>query len=89
MTDVLLVRYQYFVAFCFSFRSQPFTYSECAHLEWRRLVVHYRVSGVQVHDARIVAAMQTHGITHLLTFNGDDFRRFSEITVVHPSEITL
>lgn len=61
---------------------------EAVHLEWRRLVVHYRVSGVQVHDTRIVAAMLAGGITHLLTFNADDFRRFSEITAVHPSEIT-
>lgn len=61
---------------------------KAVHLEWRRLVVHYRVSGVQVHDTRIVAAMLTSGITHLLTFNGNDFRRFSEISIVHPSEIT-
>lgn len=60
---------------------------EAVHREWRRLVVLYGVSGVQVHDTRIVAAMRIHGITHLITFNGDDFKRFSEITVVHPSEI--
>ena len=63
--------------------------SEAVHREWRRLVVFYGVSGVQVHDTRIVAAMRIHGITYLLTFNGDDFKRFSEITVVHPSEIKL
>ena len=61
--------------------------SEAVHHQWRRLVVFYGVSGVQVHDTRIVAAMQIHKITHLLTFNGNDFKRFSEITVVHPSEI--
>ena len=38
---------------------------------------------------RIVAAMRIHGITDLLTFNGDDFKRFSEINVIHPSEIKL
>jgi predicted nucleic acid-binding protein len=43
--------------------------------EWRRLVVAHGVSGRQVHDARIAAAMRVHGVTHLLTFNGDDFKR--------------
>jgi predicted nucleic acid-binding protein len=62
--------------------------SEAVHLEWRRLVVAYQVSGVQVHDTRIVAAMRIHEVSHLLTFNGDDFRRFLEITAVNPSEIT-
>lgn len=44
--------------------------------EWRRLVVEAAVSGVQVHDARLAAAMRVHGITHLLAFNVRDFRRF-------------
>jgi predicted nucleic acid-binding protein len=61
---------------------------EAVHLEWRRLVVHYGVSGVQVHDTRLVAAMLVHGVSHILTFNTDDFRRFSEIIAVHPSFIT-
>ena len=55
--------------------------------EWRKLVVTYRVLGVQVHDARLVAAMQVHGISHILTFNVQDFRRYTEIAVVHPGEI--
>ena len=38
------------------------------HTEWRRLVVAHAVQGVQVHDARLVAAMNVHGITHILTF---------------------
>src|SRR5438270_8079164 len=38
---------------------------EQVHTEWRRLVVVHSVMGVQVHDARIVAAMLVHGITHL------------------------
>ncbi len=44
--------------------------------------------GKQVHDARLVAAMITHHITHLLTFNIDDFKRFSAIVVVHPRSVT-
>jgi predicted nucleic acid-binding protein len=45
-----------------------------------------RVSGVQVHDARLVAAMKTHGVTHILTFNVVDFQRYAdeEIIAVDP-----
>src|SRR5450755_2536622 len=32
------------------------------HQEWRRLIVAYDVAGVQVHDARLVAAMRVHGV---------------------------
>jgi predicted nucleic acid-binding protein len=55
--------------------------------EWRRLVVAHSVSGVQVHDARIVAAMNVYGISNLLTFNGPDFARYPGIHVVHPNDI--
>ena len=44
--------------------------------------------GKQAHDARLVAAMIAHRLTHLLTFNTDDFKRFSEITVVAPRSIS-
>jgi len=52
--------------------------------EWRRLVLTHSVSGAQVHDARLVAAMHVHGVTHLLTLNDRDFTRYPGITVVHP-----
>ena len=55
--------------------------------EWRRLVVSHAVSGLETHDARIVAAMLTHGIAQILTFNEEDFRRYKEITVVRPQSI--
>jgi predicted nucleic acid-binding protein len=54
---------------------------------WERLVVQYRVSGKQAHDARIVAAMKVHGVTQLLTFNTDDFKRYADITAVHPTGV--
>jgi len=56
--------------------------------EWERLVAQHKVIGRQVHDARLVAAMKVHSVTHLLTFNTDDFKRFSEISVVNPQNIT-
>ncbi len=52
------------------------------HQEWRRLVLSFGVSGVQVHDARIVAAMLVHQVTHILTFNTSDFARYSSIGIV-------
>jgi len=55
--------------------------------EWERLVVFHRVIGKQAHDARLVAAMLVHRVTHLLTFNDSDFKRFTEITVVNPQNI--
>jgi len=55
--------------------------------EWRRLVVKHSVLGKQVHDTRIVAAMNVHKITHLLTFNIDDFKRFAGITLINPTTI--
>ena len=55
--------------------------------EWRRLVTTHGVVGVGVHDARLAAAMLAHGVSHLLTFNGDDFRRYPGITVIHPQSV--
>ena len=57
------------------------------HKEWRRLLVDYRVSGVQVHDARLVAAMHIHGVKRILTFNTKDFARYDEIEAVHPLQM--
>jgi predicted nucleic acid-binding protein len=61
--------------------------SEATYREWRDLVVRYGVSGVQVHDARLVAAMHVHGVRHILTLNADDFRRYEGIVVLHPENI--
>jgi len=57
--------------------------------EWRRLVVTFKVAGVQVHDARLVAAMQVHGVTHILTFNISDFARYARLGVVAVDPATV
>lgn len=62
--------------------------TEAIYQEWERLVVAYGIKGVNVHDARLVAAMLVHGLTHILTFNINDFARYSEITAVNPISIT-
>src|SRR5689334_22192166 len=56
---------------------------------WRVLVVRHQVKGVQVHDARLAAAMQVHGISHILTLNQPDFVRYSKLSVVHPRDIAV
>lgn len=57
------------------------------HDEWRRLLVAYGVSGVQVHDARLVAAMHVHGVKRVLTFNSKDFTRYTDIEAIHPRDV--
>ena len=59
--------------------------NEAVYREWRRIVVQYGVSGVQVHDARLAAAMYVHHVDHLLTLNVADFSRFTGLTAVHPN----
>lgn len=59
---------------------------DAIYREWRRLVLTHSVSGTQVHDARLVAAMHVHGVTHLLTLNDRDFTRYSGIKIVHPQD---
>lgn len=56
--------------------------------EWQRLVTAHAVMGKNGHDARLVAAMLVHGVTHLLTFNTADFTRFPGITVLDPASFS-
>jgi predicted nucleic acid-binding protein len=43
------------------------------------LLATYPTAGKQVHDANIVATMLANGVTHLLTNNAADFRRFGTL----------
>jgi len=61
--------------------------SLAAFQEWKRLLIAHSVSGVQVHDTRLVAAMNVEGITQILTFNGRDFKRFLGIKVIDPKSV--
>jgi predicted nucleic acid-binding protein len=75
-------RVQFFERFGRILFDTPQTYSE-----WRRLVRLHQVSGVAVHDARIVAQMLVWGISRVLTLNSKDFRRYTEISAVSPAEL--
>ena len=57
--------------------------------QWRQLVVAFGVSGVQVHDACLVAAMRVHSVTHILTFNVIDFVRYAALGIVAVDPLTL
>jgi len=52
---------------------------------WEELVIKHQVRGKQSHDARLVAAMKVYNLTHLLTFNTTDFKRYDGIIVVDPA----
>jgi predicted nucleic acid-binding protein len=54
---------------------------------WRQLVNQYAVLGKAAHDARLVAFMEAHGLTHLLTLNTADFARYTSITALHPNDV--
>jgi len=54
---------------------------------WEQLVVSTPIVGKNAHDARLVAAMTVHGLSHLLTFNAKDFLSYSCVTVMTPDEI--
>jgi len=61
--------------------------TEEVYRNWRGLIVKHSVSGVKVHDAKIVAAMKAHNIQNLLTFNAKDFERCTNIKAVELKNI--
>lgn len=62
--------------------------NELVYHEWRRLLILHSVRGVQVHDAHLAAVLEVHGVRHLLTLNGSDFKRFAHLIPVHPKEVS-
>jgi predicted nucleic acid-binding protein len=54
---------------------------------WESLVIKHQVSGKPAHDARLVAAMQVHGLTAILTFDKTGFSRYPGIEVLHPADV--
>lgn len=54
---------------------------------WLDLVTAHSVAGKLAHDARLVAAMNRHGLTHLMTFNSTDFTRFQPVVALTPGTL--
>ncbi len=55
--------------------------------EWENLVLSNNIIGKSVHDARLVAQMNVHGIANILTFNVRDFTRYGNINPVTPEGV--
>jgi predicted nucleic acid-binding protein len=63
--------------------------SPAIYPEWKRLAATHRVLGKNAHDARLVAAMTVHGITHILTFDPGHFSRFPGIVALDPTIVVI
>ena len=61
--------------------------SDSTYPQWRRLVAQFGVSGKTTHDARLVAAMNIHSVKRILTFNIEDFARYTEIQALRPADV--
>ena len=55
--------------------------------EWRKLVVSHDCKGKAAHDARIVAAMNIHGVARVMTLNTADFTRYPGLIVLDPNTV--
>jgi predicted nucleic acid-binding protein len=55
--------------------------------EWESLVTTLGVMGKNAHDARVVAAMNQHGIQNMMTYNIRDFQRYAGILLHTPQDI--
>jgi predicted nucleic acid-binding protein len=53
---------------------------------WQELIERHSVTGFRAHDVRLVAAMQSYGITRLLTFNATDFCGLA-IAILDPATV--
>jgi predicted nucleic acid-binding protein len=63
------------------------TENAASYSAWKELLVANRVSGVQVHDARLVAVMKAYAIRQIVTFNTSDFTRYAGIEAIHPDNV--
>lgn len=63
--------------------------SEQIFPNWFNLVVAGRITGKRTHDIRLIAVMLAYQITHILTFNVNDFTIASapNLIIVHPQDL--
>jgi predicted nucleic acid-binding protein len=60
--------------------------SSAVYDKWKQLVLTHRVLGSKVHDAKLVAMMNVHGVKKILTLNPADFARY-DIEAIHPASL--
>lgn len=54
---------------------------------WKEIVREYKVQGVKVYDARLIASMMVYQVGSILTFDANDFKRYQHIIAIHPSAL--
>jgi predicted nucleic acid-binding protein len=54
---------------------------------WKRIVYDYKVQGVKVYDARLVAVLNVYAVESILSFNSADFKRYDLVTALHPASL--
>jgi predicted nucleic acid-binding protein len=54
---------------------------------WKRIVYVYKVQGVKVYDAPLVAVMNVYAVESILSFNSADFKRYDLVATVHPASL--
>ena len=57
------------------------TENDYSYRIWKKLLNTHTVTGVAVHDARLVSVMLSHGVSTVVTLNERDFLRYSGINV--------
>lgn len=58
--------------------------TDASYLAWKNIISSCQITGVSVHDARLVALMQTAAISEIVTLNPSDFLRFDGLTITTP-----
>jgi predicted nucleic acid-binding protein len=61
--------------------------SPVVYPEWKRIVKDYRVMGLKVYDARLVAIMNVNVVRSILTYNGSDFARYAHLSIIEPAQV--
>ena len=54
---------------------------------WKGLLVSHCLTGVAVHDARLVSVMLARHIPDILTLNRRDFRRYGEVSALMSADL--
>ena len=63
------------------------TEDDASFAVWKGLLLAHSITGVAVHDARLVSVMIARGIPTIITFNARDFRRYNGISAIAPSDV--
>ena len=47
----------------------------------------YKVMGLKVYDARLVAIMNVNVVRSILTYNARDFARYTHLSIIEPTRL--